>query len=355
MKHVVKKLSAAIVLASLTSPLVAASYSLSPSDDMFYEAGVLYGTAEDNGLSQQDWTETFDGVNTVEVRGLSFNNQPGFTISIGKYLTGDKKHNLVFDYSYLNNSTEDFASGTLMDLTGVLLPNQGAGNDDRQLTAANANVSSRFTFHEFNLLNHNEMTNAMENRVTIQNFYGLGFIHFTKKLNAFYAGGTPGGGVVDLGNITDTVSFEHTSYGIVPKLGIGSEWKINKHLSFGGDLAAGMVIGEKRFNYDESLTSDGGGAFPAAATFHESKKNLVWTTYIVEANLALKADFDFKQQRHLQIKAGLGGKRYIVDGGADKVESFASLAANVPAGANELNFKDSLVYKSWVLSATYTA
>lgn len=90
MKHVVKKLSAAIVLASLTSPLVAASYSLSPSNDMFYEAGVLYGQSSDNSMGELNWVETNNPANTFETRTPILNDKFGFTLSVGKHLTADK-------------------------------------------------------------------------------------------------------------------------------------------------------------------------------------------------------------------------------------------------------------------------
>lgn len=239
----------------------------------------------------------------------------------------------------MNSYGEDFATGTLTNLIGAL----AITGVNRTLANGAAGLSHRFNFNEVNLLNHNEITSAMSDRVTISNFYGLSFTHFKKKFHAEF------GGDGQLAQpVTDIVDYSQTSYGIAPTLGIASEWKLTDKLSILGDLSAGFVIGNHSSTWNETSTNDA-----VTSTFTETKDNVIWATPITEANLAIRAQIDMKHDRQLDIKAGLTGKRYITDGSIDAVSSSGAAAG---AGGDNINtFKNNLVVRAFFLSATYTA
>ena len=338
-----KKLAISLLVASLSTPAMAAMYAAPSSNDMFYEAGVVYGTAGDKSFSEMVWAQS-DVDNAITAHIPTINNRLGFTASVGMWLNKAHKNNLILTYTHLKSKADESQSvtgtDTLVNMMGVLPQDAAAGGaNERTLTAATGTFGAKFNYNEVNLLTHTVNMSSMPGRVDYHTFYGVTFVHVKKSIDSVFSGTTTDGAIVAT---TDTVSYRNTSYGIAPHIGFMADWRLTQNIIFGGDLSTAMIVGDHKSSWDETQVTNA-----VTTTYQETKSDNIWAAPLVEANLHLKASFDFKQDSHFELMAGFGAKRIMTDGSADTF--------NEVNGDNSHNIKDNVVVRNWFLTAKYMA
>lgn len=366
MKFPGKKIAISLLVASLSTPAMAAMYQAPSSNDMFYEAGVLYGGVNDKTLSEFAYADTSDAAagedGNFVTNSASMKEKFGFTLSIGRWLTPNQ-NSMVMTFSHLGNDDTHSASGTnLVPLLSQLVKNDDldgiAGftigdENSNQLANGSATYEHKFKYNEFDVTYFNKLKSSYVQRATIRNFYGLRFVHFKKSFDATYTGtgeiaGDDGGtGVRENLAVNDTMSFSQTSYGVMPRMGIASDWQVTDHFSIGADLAAGLVIGTHSGDFNETFTGTNANGDNPTRTYSTTMDSSVWATVETDANIRAKLFFPMKGDCSFELSGGIMAKRFMTDGSVVSVRRQDSV--------HPFSVKDNIVLRSWFLTARYMA